>query len=49
MIDMKMTNSKLKIRGIKMITNKFNVNENEAKNLLNKYKNVRTVIEKLSK
>jgi len=48
MIDMKMTNSKLKIRGIKMITNKFNVNENEAKNLLNKYKNVRTVIEKLS-
>ena len=48
MIDMKMTNSKLKIRGIKIITNKFNINEKEAKNLLNKYKNVRTVIEKLS-
>ena len=48
MIDMKVTNSKLKIRGMKMITDNFDINKNEAEKLLNKYKSVRTVIKKLS-
>tara|TARA_Y100001968_G_C19253529_1_gene665631 strand:+ start:133 stop:942 length:810 start_codon:yes stop_codon:yes gene_type:complete len=49
MVDMKLTNSKLKIRGKNMIIDKFNITEKEAESLLKKYKNVRKVMDKLSK
>ena len=48
MVDMKLTNTKLKIRGKKIITNKFKISEKEAEYLLKKYGNVRKVVEKLS-
>ena len=48
MVDMKLTNNKLKIRGKKIIANKFKITEEEAESLLSNYGNVRKVIEKLS-
>lgn len=44
MIDMQLTNNKLVDRGVKMIMNELGVTEIEAKMLLDKYKNVRTIL-----
>ncbi len=45
MIDMQLSNNKLVERGIKMIIETLNVSKQEATELLNKYKNVRSAIE----
>ena len=47
MVDMKLSNKKLKKRAIKIISNKFKINEAKAESLLNKYGSVRKVINKL--
>ena len=47
MVDMKLSNKKLKKRAIKIISNKFKINEVKAESLLNKYGSVRKVINKL--
>lgn len=44
MVDMQLSNNKLVERGIKMLIKELNVSFDEAKSLLEKYKNVRTVI-----
>jgi len=44
MVDMQLSNNKLVERGVKMLVNELNINIEEAKNLLEKYKNVRTAI-----
>lgn len=44
MVDMQLSNNKLVDRGIKMIMAELNISEDEAKTLLNTYKNVRTAI-----
>nr|WP_321224684.1 N-acetylmuramic acid 6-phosphate etherase [uncultured Psychroserpens sp.] len=46
MVDMQLSNSKLVDRGIKMIINELNISYEEAQFLLEKYKNVRTVLQK---
>ena len=48
MVDMKLTNNKLKVRGRKIIANKLKISEKEAENLLKKHGNVRRAIEKKS-
>ncbi len=48
MVDMKLTNNKLKVRGRKIIANKLKITEKEAENLLKKHGNVRKAIEKKS-
>lgn len=44
MVDMQLSNNKLVDRGAKMIMEALNISEDEAKNLLNTHKNVRTAI-----
>ncbi|MFC0604565.1 N-acetylmuramic acid 6-phosphate etherase [Winogradskyella pulchriflava] len=44
MVDMQLSNEKLVHRGVKMIMNELNVNEEEATKLLHKYKSVRKSI-----
>ena len=44
MVDMQLSNKKLVERGVKMIMTELNISEEEAKNLLSKYKNVRSAI-----
>ncbi|MEN3324609.1 N-acetylmuramic acid 6-phosphate etherase [Mariniflexile soesokkakense] len=44
MVDMQLSNNKLVDRGTKMIMAELNIPEEEAKNLLNTHKNVRTAI-----
>ena len=44
MVDMQLSNNKLVDRGQKMLMNELNINEEEAENLLDKYKNVREAI-----
>ena len=44
MVDMQLSNHKLVDRGTKMIMSELNIPEEEAKNLLNTYKNVRSAI-----
>ncbi|MCH4553035.1 N-acetylmuramic acid 6-phosphate etherase [Aestuariibaculum lutulentum] len=44
MVDMQLSNNKLVDRGTKMIMAELNISEDEAKTLLNTYKNVRTAI-----
>ncbi len=44
MVDMQLSNKKLVDRGTKMIMAELNISEEEAKNLLEKYKNVRSAI-----
>jgi len=46
MIDMQLSNIKLFKRGVSMIMTDLNINEDEAKELLSKYKNVRLAIKK---
>ncbi len=46
MIDMQLSNIKLFNRGVSMIMTDLNINEDEAKELLSKYKNVRLAIKK---
>lgn len=45
MVDMQLSNNKLVERGIKMIQSELEISEEEAKQLLEKHKNVRTAIE----
>lgn len=45
MVDMQLSNNKLVDRGIKMIMSELKVSEEEARELLNTYKNVRSVIQ----
>jgi N-acetylmuramic acid 6-phosphate etherase len=45
MVDMRISNKKLFERGVRMIQQSLNVNEDDAKSLLEKYGNVRTAIE----
>lgn len=49
MVDMQLSNNKLVDRGVKMITNELNISEEEAQNLLQKYKSVRHSIEQYGK
>tara|TARA_B100000886_G_C20399686_1_gene481983 strand:+ start:1293 stop:1673 length:381 start_codon:yes stop_codon:yes gene_type:complete len=49
MIDMKLSNSKLKERGIKFIIDELEINKNEAKKMIKKYGSVREIIEKYNK
>ena len=44
MVDMQLSNNKLVDRGTKMIMTELNITEEKAKDLLNKYKNVRLAI-----
>lgn len=44
MVDMQLSNQKLVERGIKIIKTELNISEEEAHNLLTKYKNVRSAI-----
>ena len=44
MVDMQLSNNKLVDRAIKMITTELNISNEEAENLLAKYKNVRNVL-----
>jgi len=44
MVDMQLSNNKLVDRGVKILVKELNISYEEAKNLLEKYKNVRTVI-----
>lgn len=44
MVDMQLSNNKLVDRGTKMIMTELNISEEEAKTLLNTYKNVRSAI-----
>ena len=44
MVDMQLSNNKLVDRAIKMITVELNISNEEAENLLAKYKNVRNVL-----
>ncbi|MEM0519525.1 N-acetylmuramic acid 6-phosphate etherase [Aequorivita flava] len=44
MIDMQLSNNKLVDRGVRMIMSELRISENEAQRLLEKYKNVRNVI-----
>ena len=44
MVDMQLSNNKLVDRGTKMIMTELNIPKEEAKNLLNTYKNVRSAI-----
>ena len=44
MVDMQLSNNKLVQRGINMIMTELKVSEEEAKKLLNTYKNVRSAI-----
>lgn len=44
MVDMQLSNNKLVDRGTKMLMNELNITEDEAKNLLNTHKNVRSAI-----
>jgi N-acetylmuramic acid 6-phosphate etherase len=44
MVDMQLTNNKLVARGVKMLMDELNINENEAKILLEKYGNVRKAL-----
>ncbi|MGJ8593726.1 MAG: N-acetylmuramic acid 6-phosphate etherase [Aquaticitalea sp.] len=45
MVDMQLSNQKLVDRGVKMIMSELNVSENEARQLLEQYKNVRLAIQ----
>lgn len=45
MVDMQLSNNKLVDRGIKMIMLELNVSQEEAKKLLDTYKNVRSAIQ----
>ena len=45
MVDMQLSNDKLVERGVKMLMNQLNISAKEAKQLLEKYKNVRTSID----
>ena len=45
MVDMQLSNNKLVDRGIRMIVEELNISEEKARELLSKYKNVRSVIE----
>lgn len=45
MVDMQLSNNKLVDRGIKMLTKELNISFEEAKNLLEQHKNVRTAIQ----
>lgn len=45
MVDMQLSNHKLVHRGVKMIMNELHISEEQAKILLDKYKNVRKAIE----
>lgn len=45
MVDMALSNSKLVERGVKMIQDECNISYEEAKKLLNKFKNIRKAIE----
>ena len=45
MIDMKLSNSKLKERGVKIVMEELKINKNQALILLKKYKSVRKTIE----
>lgn len=45
MVDMQLSNNKLVDRGIKMLINELNVDENTASDLLNTYQNVRSAID----
>ena len=47
MIDMHLNNTKLKERGVKMITERCHISKQKAEELLNKYKSVRLVIDYL--
>ena len=49
MIDMKLSNSKLKERGIKFIIDELEINKNEAEKMIKRYGSVREVIEKYNK
>ncbi|WP_426430790.1 N-acetylmuramic acid 6-phosphate etherase [Winogradskyella sp. HB-48] len=49
MVDMQLSNNKLVDRGVKMIMNELNISEEEAQNLLQKYKSVRHSIEQYGK
>ena len=44
MVDMQLSNNKLVDRGVKMLVKELNISYEEAKNLLEKHKNVRTII-----
>lgn len=44
MVDMQLSNKKLVERGVKMIMNELSISEEDAQQLLDKYKNVRTAI-----
>ncbi|MBB6680069.1 N-acetylmuramic acid 6-phosphate etherase [Aequorivita sp. 609] len=44
MVDMQLSNNKLVDRAIKMVTTELNISNEEAENLLAKYKNVRNVL-----
>ena len=45
MVDMQLSNNKLVERGVRMIMDELQVSENEAQQLLEKYKNVRKAID----
>ena len=44
MVDMQLSNHKLVNRGTQMLANELDISESKAKNLLNKYGNVRNAI-----
>jgi N-acetylmuramic acid 6-phosphate etherase len=48
MVDMQLSNNKLVDRGIRMLVKELNISFEEAQSLLEKYKNVRTVIQNYS-
>ncbi len=47
MVDMRISNKKLFERGVRMIQQNLNVNEDDAKTLLEKYGSVRKAIESI--
>jgi N-acetylmuramic acid 6-phosphate etherase len=49
MVDMQLSNNKLIDRGVRMIMDELKVDENTAAELLNKYGNVRSAINSVSK
>ena len=49
MIDMKLSNSKLKERGIKFIMDELKINKNDAKKLIQKHGSVREAINNFKK
>lgn len=45
MVDMQLSNHKLVDRGVRMIMDELNISQEQAQQLLNKYKNVRKAID----